>query len=75
MYSNPPENRAICEIMCNVRGRPRITIWPMRIACWIPKATNARPEYVILIAFPLQEWLHERASVLRYTYIAHIVLA
>jgi len=24
----------------------------------------------ILIAFPLQQWLHERASMLRYTYIA-----
>ena len=30
-------------------------------------------EYVILIAFPLQQWLHERASVLRYTYIASLV--
>ena len=25
------------------------------------------------IAFPLQQWLHERASVLRYTYIACLV--
>ena len=25
---------------------------------------------VILVAFPLQQWLHERASMLRYTYIA-----
>ena len=25
--------------------------------------------YVILIVFPLQEWLHERASILHYTYI------
>jgi len=24
-------------------------------------------EYVMLIAFPLQQWLHERASMLRYT--------
>ena len=39
----------------------------MRIACWIPKATNTHSQYVILIAFPLQQWLHERASVLRYT--------
>ena len=41
----------------------------MRIACWIPKATNTHSQYVILIAFPLQQWLHGRASVLRYTYI------
>jgi hypothetical protein len=36
----------------------------MRIACWITKATNAHSEYVILIAFPRQQWLRERASVL-----------
>ena len=40
----------------------------MRIACWIPKATDAHWQYVILITFPLQEWFHERASMLRYTY-------
>jgi hypothetical protein len=33
------------------RGRPQMAIWRMRIACWIPKATNAYVEYVILIAF------------------------
>jgi hypothetical protein len=38
-------------------------------ARWIPKATNKHFEYVIFIAFPLQQWLHERASVLRYTFI------
>ena len=42
----------------------------MRIACWIPKATNTHLEYIILISFPLQQWLHERSSVLGYTYIA-----
>ena len=42
----------------------------MRIACWIPMARNTHSEYVILIAFPLQQWLLERASMLRYTYIA-----
>jgi hypothetical protein len=29
--------------------------------------TNTHTEYVILIDFPLQQWLHERASMLRYT--------
>jgi hypothetical protein len=48
-------------------GRPQMTIWRMRIACWVPKATNTHSEYVILIAFHLQQWLHERVSVLRYT--------
>jgi len=51
-----------------------MTIWRMRIACWIPEATNARSEYVILISFPLQQWLHERASLSRYTYIDCLVL-
>ena len=44
--------------------------WGIRIACWISKATDAHSEYVIFIAFPLQQWLQEHASVLRYTYIA-----
>ena len=30
-------------------------------------------EYVMLIAFPLQQWLDERASMLHYTYIACLV--
>jgi len=38
-----------------------MTIWRMRFACWIPKTTNTHSEYVILIAFPLQQWSHERA--------------
>jgi hypothetical protein len=43
-----------------------MTVWRMRIACWMPEATNTHSEYVILISFPLQQWLHERASMLRY---------
>jgi hypothetical protein len=54
-------------------GRPQMKIWLMRIACWIPKATNTHSEYVIPIAFPLQQWLQEPASMLRYTYIACLV--
>ena len=46
----------------------------MRISCWITKATEIQPEYVILIAFPLQQWLRERASISRFAYIACIVL-
>jgi len=33
----------------------------MRILCWIPKAKRTHSQYVILIASPLQQWLHERA--------------
>jgi hypothetical protein len=54
------------------RGRPQITIWRMRIACWIPKVTKTHSEYVIHIAFPHHQWLHDRASMLRYAYIARI---
>ena len=56
------------------RGGPHMTIWRMRIACRIPKATNTHSEYVILIAFPQRQRLHERSSMLRYTYIAYLVL-
>jgi hypothetical protein len=72
------ENCAIYEIMWKnvVEGeRPQMTIWRMRFACWIPKAINTFSEYVILIAFPLQQWLQHRASMLRYTYIASLVMA
>jgi hypothetical protein len=54
-------------------GRLQMTVWRMRIACWIIKATNTHSEYVILIAFTLQQLLHERALMLRYTYIACFV--
>jgi hypothetical protein len=47
-----------------------MTMWRMRIACWIPKATNTHLEYIILIPFPLQQWLQEYDSMLRYTYTA-----
>jgi hypothetical protein len=55
------------------RGRPQTTIWRMPIACWIPKATNTHSQYVILIAFPQQQWLNERASMLRYMHNASFV--
>jgi len=70
------ENHAVYEIMWkNIRGKYG--------ACWITKATHTRArahthththsEYVILIAFPLQHMLHERASMLRYTHITCFV--
>jgi hypothetical protein len=49
-------------------------IWHMCFACWITKATGTHSEYVILIAFPWQQWFHKLASVLHYTYIACLVL-
>ena len=38
----------------------------MRFACWITKATDTHPEYVIRIPFPRQQWLRERVSLLRF---------
>jgi len=70
----PPKkkNCAVYEVMQrNIvePDRPQMTVWRMRTACSIPKATNTHSEHVIVTAFPRQQWLHERASMLRYTYI------
>jgi hypothetical protein len=37
----------------------------MRFISWITKATDTHSEYVILVAFPQQQWLRERSSILR----------
>jgi hypothetical protein len=39
-------------------------IWCMHFACWVTKATDTHSEYIILIAFPQQQWLRERVSTL-----------
>ena len=70
------ENRAVYEIMWkNIVewGKPQMTVWRMRIAGWIPKATDTNSEYVIFIAFPLQQLLEERVSMLRYKHTACLV--
>jgi hypothetical protein len=51
-------------------GMPQMTIWLMRISCWIRKSTNTHSECVIHIAFPLQQWLHKNFSLLRSAYVA-----
>ena len=43
------------------------------MALEIIKNTETHSEYVILFAFPLRQWLHESASVLRYTYMGFMV--
>jgi len=47
----------------------QVTIWLLRIACWITHS-----KYVIVITFSLRQYLHERASILYYTYIACILM-
>jgi hypothetical protein len=49
------------------------TIRRMRFACWITKATDTHSQYLSLIAFPRQQLLGERASMLRHTYFACLV--
>jgi hypothetical protein len=62
--------RKSCRLWDNVEKYSR-ACWPhireyrMRIARWIPKDTDTHSECVILIAFPLQQWFHESASLLR----------
>jgi hypothetical protein len=49
-----PQNRAVYAIMWKhivEPGSPQTTIWYMRVASWIPKATKTHSEYVILIFF------------------------
>ena len=61
-FSPPP--RKSCRSWDNVEKyyKPKgqhMKIWLLRIACWLFKATNTHSEYLICIAFPLQQWLHE----------------
>jgi hypothetical protein len=37
----------------------------MPFACWVTKPTQTNSEYAILTAYPRQQWLSERASILR----------
>ena len=51
------KNHAIYEIMWKNIAKPsrlQMTIWCMRIACWIPKSVDTPSEYLIIIAFLLQ---------------------
>jgi hypothetical protein len=68
------ENHAVYDPWknCVEPIRPKTT-YHMHFACWIPKAIKTLLEFVN-IAFPLQQWFHERPSLLRYTLIAYLVL-
>ena len=48
------ENRTVYETVWAYTVQPdmqQMAIWCMRIACWIPKATNTHSEYVTLSLF------------------------
>jgi len=69
---------AVYQIIWKNMVEPRLAIGDniighMPFACWLTKARNAHPEYMIPIAFLLQQWLYERASVSScYKYIASL---
>jgi len=46
----------------------------MRVACWIPKATDTHSEFVIRFAFPRRQWLSERASMSRHTCVFNFTM-
>jgi hypothetical protein len=63
-------NRAVYDISCKNYGRGiQVTddniIQRIRFACWINKATDTHSEYGIVIDFPRQQLLRQRASMLR----------
>ena len=65
-------NKATCARSCTrLQARPRKHI---RIRTTHPSVHKHAEKSVILIALTRQQWLRERASVLRYTYIACPVL-
>jgi hypothetical protein len=75
----PPQKKKYCGYEIIWRNivdwsRPQMTVWRMRNSSWIPETTSTHSEYVVLIAFPLQQRLRECASMLRYTYISCLVL-
>ena len=55
------ENRAVYDIMRkNIvePDRSQMTIWRMRITCWVTKATTNTPsEYVKYITSPQKQWV------------------
>jgi hypothetical protein len=61
-------------------GLARLYAHALAHAAWVTTCTHAwtrkhahTDQYVILIALPQQQWFSERASLLRYTYIACLV--
>jgi hypothetical protein len=65
MFNNFSESRVFYETRQEnlvESDRTQMTIWRMNIACRIHSATNTPSEYAVIIASPLQQCLHGRAS-------------
>jgi len=52
----------------------RIVTLGTKVTAITTAKVNTHSEYVLLIAFPLHQWLKESASILHFTYIACLVL-
>jgi len=50
-----------------------MTVRRMRLVSWVYNTTSTHSGCIIVFAFPQQQWLHDRAPVLRYPYIACLV--
>ena len=61
-------------LCAHIRATDDNTIRRMRFACYRTNVTDTHLEYVTTIAFPRQQWFCERATMLRYTYIACLVI-
>jgi hypothetical protein len=77
IFNNFAENSTVYETMWkNVvesdrsQWRYHTTLVDCMLDNW---ATDMHSEFIILMAVPLQQWLHERASMLRYTSVVSIV--
>ena len=72
-----PENRAVFWDNVDKYGRARHAtddiIRRMRCVCWLTKATDTHSEYVILVAFPRQQWLRYMYSAFLVTVISFII--
>ena len=61
------------EKFCIARETRDNIIGRIRFACWVTKIADTHSAYLTIIAFPLQQCLLERASVLRGMEIACFV--
>jgi len=70
------ENLIVYEIMWKdfvEPDKPKMKIWRLRSACCISEATNTLSESVILTVSLLEQSMHGRTSMSRYTYISGLV--
>ena len=62
------------EKFCRTSQATDVSVIRRMRFCILVNEDYTHLEYVIRFDFPLRHWLHERASVLRYTYIACVVV-